>query len=337
MKLSVIIPALDEARTLPALLRDLLAQQGVLLQIIVADGGSQDRTVAEAELLGAQVVHAPRGRGAQMNAGARLAQGECLLFLHADSRLPDVHLLAQALEALRRETHARGAVAGHFPLRFERHERGHEDFFRYLEGKTRLNRPWTIHGDQGLLIRVADFAKLGGYDERLPYFEDVRLAETLFVQGRWLLLPGVLVTSARRFETEGHRARYTLMALMMALHAAGVDEFFTQAPALYRAQAGAAALNLRPFLNLVYRLLAARGRWKSLRAAGPFLRQNAWQLAYALDLWRERPDLPSLKMFERRWERRLDHPFFDGLAALLGGVWLYVGLPISLRAYARVP
>jgi len=94
--LSVIIPTLDEAANLPSILADLRAQQGIGLEIIVADGGSRDVTRELAARYGAILVAAPPGRGRQMNAGALAASGGFLLFLHADSRLTDVFMLRNA-------------------------------------------------------------------------------------------------------------------------------------------------------------------------------------------------------------------------------------------------
>lgn len=331
-QLSVVVPTLNEARALPSLLADLLAQQGVMLEILVADGGSTDGTPQIAQRAGARLVQSGRGRGRQMNAAARVAQGDWLLFLHADSSLPSPRLLADAVEALWRETDGGAHVAGHFPLRFARAQPGHELFFRYLEGKTRLNRPHTVNGDQGLLISRAFFEALGGYDESLPIFEDQRLAARIFDTGRFVVLPGELITSARRFEAEGIAPRYTLMALMMGAHAAGLHEFFERAPEVYAAPGAAAALHLRPFVRLLRGLLWSR-RWRGLSAAfwraGRFVRDNAWQLAYLRDVRRGDGELRCLRRFDCRIRPLLTNPFATLLASLLLGVWFYLRLPFK--------
>ncbi|HUP91833.1 MAG TPA: TIGR04283 family arsenosugar biosynthesis glycosyltransferase [Solimonas sp.] len=329
-RLSIIIPALDEAAALPALLDDLRAQQGVELQLIVADGGSTDATVALAGARGAEVVSVSRGRGRQMNAGRRAARQEWLLFLHADSRLPTPLLLRDALVAMAAQDSLR--VAGHFPLRFQCSAPGHELLFRYMEGKTRLNRPYTINGDQGLLIRGEWLDALGGFEER-P-LEDFRIAARIFEQGRWLLLPGELLTSARRFETEGHAERYTLMALMTGLLAGGVEEFFERAPQAYRTQAQAARLDLRPFVRLAQELLQARG-WRGaagvLLRAGAFVRANAWQLFYRRDVLRGDGNLRCLAFHDRRVRPLIAHIAGDALAGLAIAAWLWGWLPWRLR------
>ena len=98
--LSVIIPALNEADTLPALLADLGRQEDIALEIVIGDGGSTDATEAVTGSFGGRFVRCPRGRGAQMNAAAGQATGIYFLFLHADSRLDDSRLLVNALAAL---------------------------------------------------------------------------------------------------------------------------------------------------------------------------------------------------------------------------------------------
>lgn len=331
LKLSVIIPALNEARALPLLLSQLQKQEGVALSLIVADGGSRDATPDISSRAGAKLIITARGRATQMNAGAAAADTDWLLFLHADTELPSPTLLRDALLQLQAQPDAE-RIAGHFPLRFRRDVSGHDFFFRYLEGKTRLNRPHTINGDQGLLITRRFFEQLGGYDARLPYLEDQRIAARIFEHGRWLVLPGHLRTSARRFEAEGHRNAYTLMAILMGLHAAQLDEFFARAPSAYRALSEGERLDLRPMLKLI-RQIFWQQRWRrtarTLWRVGRYVRQNAWQLAYYRDLQRGDDDtLPRLRRFERGLERLSDHACFDFIGTLAVTGWFYVWLPL---------
>lgn len=325
-RLSIVIPTLNEAGTLPALLDDLQSQQELDAEIIVADGGSDDATPQIAAAAGARVLQTARGRGRQMNAGAAAATGDWLLFLHADSRLPSAGLLAQALQHLGGEPGDR--VAGHFRLRFRRQQPGHDFFFRYLESKTALGRPGTINGDQGLLIRRDYFDGLGGYDERLPFLEDQDLAERIFASGRWRLLPGCLETSARRFEQEGHAPRYALMALIMAMRAAGLDEFFRRAPQVYAAQGQSGPLRTRGYRQLAHELLGQLPRQQRLaayRRIGALLGANTWQLAHALD---------TAAGGEGRWLRRYDalpqHRTTTAATARLGGALAALALWMPL-------
>lgn len=327
MILSVIIPALNEAEHLPGLLESLRAQSGVDLEIVVADGGSSDATVACARAAGATVVRSARGRGLQMNAGAAASRGERLLFLHADTRLDSPTLLRDAVGALTGTDD--DACAGHFPLRFLRTQPGHDLLYRYLEGKTRLNRPYTINGDQGLLISRRYFNRLGGYDTRLPFLEDQRLSARIFATGRWLVLPGALTTSARRFESEGHRERLAVMALMMGAHAVGLDDFFTRAPDVYRAQAETARLQIAAFAGLIRQLIREQGwaGWRTLYRGGRFVRENAWQVFYRCDRMRNDGRDTALRFHDRVFARLVANPVGDLLAMALLCGWLYAVLP----------
>lgn len=284
-RLAVIVPVLDEAEALPVLLDALIAQSGLTLEIIVADGGSTDDGPAIATARGARIVRAERGRAAQMNAGAAAASAPWLLFLHADSHPTDARQLGQALAALRATNDDR--VAGHFALRFQRHRRGNALLFRYMEAKTATNRADTINGDQGLLISAAWFDALGGFDTGLPFLEDQRLAARIRRSGRWMLLPGPLRTSARRFEAEGARGRYLLMAIIMAMQAIDMREFFRRTPAIYRAQQETGPLLVTPYFRLLRRLMRELGPRESLRrwyAVGGYVLGQSWQLFFIADI-----------------------------------------------------
>jgi rSAM/selenodomain-associated transferase 2 len=289
--LSVVIPTLDEAETLPRLLQQLARQQGLHLQIVVADGGSQDQTLELARAHGAVRASTPRGRGAQMNAGRRHCSAPWLCFLHADSSVDDPHLLHRALETLRQarqDAQEQVPIAGHFPLRFDSTLEGGRRRFAFLEAKSRSNRRYTINGDQGLLIAASDFDRLGGFDDALPFMEDQRFSESLLGSGgRWLLLPGVLGTSARRFEREGASRRLLLMALMMLAEHGRVPGFLETAPDLYRAQREAEVLELAPFLQQFAHCIAAlpwRERIATSARMARFAAANAWQLRTLAEL-----------------------------------------------------
>jgi rSAM/selenodomain-associated transferase 2 len=327
--LTVVIPTYNEAVALPALLGDLRAQQDVTLQIIVADGGSNDGTPALAAHAGAEVVLAQRGRGAQMNAGAAQAHADWLLFLHADSRLESPTQLRDAIDAVRHEF---GAVAGHWPLRFARTGTGDEKLYRYLEAKTALNRPGTVNGDQGLLIGVELLQTLGGFDERLPFLEDQAIALKVFERGRFVLLPGRLTTSARRFEAEGARRRYTLMSLIMGMYAAGAREYFRGAPSVYKTQDATGRLRLGPHLHHLREVLLGVGRERALQIlwrAGQYARQNAWQLFFWWDVRFDKPARPWLTFYERWVRGATDNVVFDALATFGIAVWFLLVLPLA--------
>lgn len=331
VELSVIIPALNEASTLPALLEQLARQQGVALEIIVVDGGSADGSAALAEHAAVKLVRAPRGRGTQMNAGAREARAPLLLFLHADSGFTSPLQLRDAVARMRAAT---PDTVGHFSLRFARSEPGRELFYRYLEEKTTLARPNTINGDQGLMIRAEFFRALGGYDERLPFLEDQRLAARIFERGRWVTFATPLITSARRFEKEGTQRRYTLMSLMMGLYVAGAEEWFARAPKVYAQQDQAAHLDVGAYLMLTWEVLADAG-WRRagtiLFRAGRFTRQNSWQLFYWWDVLLRRRlgagRYPCLRFHDRWFTPATNNVVADALTTALITLWFLVVLP----------
>jgi rSAM/selenodomain-associated transferase 2 len=340
--LSVVIPALNEAATLPVLLRDLRRQKEISLEIIVGDGGSTDRTAALARQDGAFVVAAPRGRGSQMNAAVRKARGRFVLFLHADSTIRDRKLLVHAVNALTlaMARHGSDSIAGHFPLRFIRSRSRQELAYRYLEGKTHFNRPNTTNGDQGFLLKRRFFNRLGGFDEQHPFLEDQKLAEKIRVTGRWITLPGLLYSSARRFETEGFYQRYLLMSIIMGAHSTGLDGFFTRSPSAYPSQPAAEKLLLKPFISTLWVImreeLGLAGSVRLWLRAGRFIRLNTWQLFYFVDVCRavrsENRRYPCLGLYDRYIAQRLNVKLVDGLVgalsflAIMGCVNLYCSL-----------
>lgn len=273
--LAVIIPTLDEAEALPRLLAELRTQTGVRLEIRVVDGGSRDDTVAHAQAGGATVHHCVSpGRGRQMNLGHAHARAPWRLFLHADSRLSRPDQLHRALHCMCRYDPRQRA--GHWPLHFDDVPPGHRRLFNFLEAKSHSGRPGSIHGDQGLLIHRDFLDRIGGFDEGLPFFEDVRLSAAIFRSGRWVTLPDALHTSARRFRTEGVYSRYAAMGLMMLMDAAGDTAFLQEVPGLYRAQAAAGRLPLLPLAAAAAGRLARKpDRWAR---AARFMLENRWQL-----------------------------------------------------------
>ncbi len=343
-ELSIIVPTLNEAETLPLLLSDLAGQKNVKTEIIVSDGGSVDSTIEGAKrfflekgLAGTCLV-GPRGRGRQLNAGAEIARSDWLLFLHADSRLHDHLQLQRALESMRDYQGRSGtAVAGRFALRFERDSGGNDFALFYYETKARLGRAGCVHGDQGMLIRSSFLDQVGPFREDLPVMEDTTMAEQIRNQGEWLLLPGEIITSARRFETEGLRARQTLNALMMNFLAVGWLDFFAKAPEIYQQQDKARPLQLAPFYRLIDELLskmASRQKWLLWMATGAYVRGQAWQIGLAMDCRKAylgnlgHPQKPGcwLNWFDRWFEPLTNHRVGSFVAAVLVRLWFAVQL-----------
>jgi hypothetical protein len=178
-------------------------------------------------------------------------------------------------------------VAGHFPLRFLRSVACPSLAYYYYESKTRLNRKGCINGDQGFLLRRSFFEEIGGFDESLEFLEDERMAEIIFAKGQWLLLPSEIITSARRFETEGLFERQVLNAFIMNFSTIGWDIFFKEAAGIYRTQKESGSLELLPYFEKIVELLKQepyKRRFSLWYRTGAYVNENAWQLAYALDV-----------------------------------------------------
>ncbi len=337
--LSVVIPAIDEAETLPALLHQLQGQQDVEAEIIVVDGGSRDGTREVARRAGARVLTSAPGRGLQMNRGAAAGRGEWLLFLHADSGLDEPRQLARALDALGRRMadSGRWRVAGHFRLRFARERPGNDLAYRYYEEKSALNRPECTNGDQGMLLSRRFFNALGGFDESLWFLEDQRLAERIRSDGEWITLPGEILTSARRFEREGLLRRMMLSALIMNFQAIGLSGSFEAAGSVYRNQADSGRLLMSPLLELVDRLNREAGRaeaWRRWRATGHYVNGHLWQPLFWLDVVSQ-PLLghrrPFLWCHDHLLRPLFRLPPFDYLTAALVWVWFRLTVLVFRR------
>jgi rSAM/selenodomain-associated transferase 2/rSAM/selenodomain-associated transferase 1 len=190
--LSVVIPALNEAANIEAAIQSAHCDD---CEIIVVDGGSKDRTAACAQAAGARVIPAPTGRALQQNRGARKAGGKVLLFLHADSRLPDdycIHLFETLMDSQ--------TVAGAFQFK--------TDFphwsMRLIEKAAHIRSTWfqMPYGDQGIFLHKDLFDRIGGFTP-VPIAEDLFLVRRLARMGRIGLAPAPVVTSGRRWRTIG--------------------------------------------------------------------------------------------------------------------------------------
>ncbi|HEY8515671.1 MAG TPA: TIGR04283 family arsenosugar biosynthesis glycosyltransferase [Candidatus Binatia bacterium] len=212
MRLSVIVPALDEADEIEATLRRARAPQ--VVELLVVDGGSTDDTVARARPLADDVLIAPRGRALQMNAGARRACGDVLLFLHADTWLPEG--FAEAVE----RAIAEGAIAGRFDVEL----RGTHPFLPVIATLMNARSRWTgiSTGDQAIFVRRDVFARLGGFAP-IPLMEDVELGTRLRRAGRLAPLRERVSTSARRWEEEGVARTIVLMWWLRFAYACGAS------------------------------------------------------------------------------------------------------------------
>lgn len=209
---SVIVPALNEAAGIGATLRALQALAGEK-EIIVADGGSTDATVAMAEAHGARVVPAARGRGTQMHAGAQVALGHVFWFVHADTLPP-----RNAVEYLQAALQTPGVVGGNFGLTFD----GDSLAAKRLTAIYPLLRWLNLcYGDSGIFVSRAVYEAIGGF-RALVLFEDLDLLRRLQKRGRFVHLPCRIVTSSRRFENRNFLGMWLHWTAMQVLYWCGV-------------------------------------------------------------------------------------------------------------------
>jgi len=209
-RISVIIPALDEAAAIGAVVAHAAAGENV--ETLVVDGGSRDATVAAARAAGARVISAPAGRARQMNAGAAAASGELLLFLHADTRLP-----ARWERTVRKTLAAPGVAAGAFRLGIDTRRPGVHFIARAANLRSRVLQ--LPYGDQAIFLRRSLFDRLGGFAD-LPIMEDFDLVRRLRAMGRVVTADQAVVTSARRWRRLGIVRTWVInQAVLAAFHA----------------------------------------------------------------------------------------------------------------------
>lgn len=196
-ELSIIIPALNEAVGIVAALQPLQALRAHGVELIVVDGGSHDGTADLARPWADRVLTAPRGRAKQMNAGAAVAQGRRLLFLHADTRLPD-EADRWVLSAI--DDGQSGRVWGRFDVAIAGRSPWLKLVARMMNWRSRLTGIAT--GDQAIFVTTAAFDAVGGFPD-IPLMEDIALSKTLKRLSRPVCLAAKVTTSGRRWETHG--------------------------------------------------------------------------------------------------------------------------------------
>jgi rSAM/selenodomain-associated transferase 2 len=209
MKLSVVIPALNEAGEIGACLQALAPLRGRGHEVIVADGGSDDGTLAIARALCDRVIAAPRGRASQMNAGARGAGGDALVFLHADTRLP-VRADELILDALK------SRPWGRFDVTIEGRHRLLAIVACAMNLRSRLTGIAT--GDQAIFVRRDAFA---GFPE-IALMEDIAFSKAMKRRGRPACLAERVATSGRRWERRGVLRTIVLMWRLRLMYFLGV-------------------------------------------------------------------------------------------------------------------
>jgi rSAM/selenodomain-associated transferase 2 len=211
--LSVVVPTLNEEGVLAATLAR--ARQPGVREIIVVDGGSTDATLATAMRGADLALAAPRGRARQMNAGAARARGDVLLFLHADTLVPEG--FARAVIAACQEP---AVIGGRFDVDLEPSSPLIRLTAALINRRSRLTRIST--GDQAIFIRREAFERLGGYAD-IPLMEDVDLSRRMKRAGRIACLRRRVTTSARRWQQDGVVRTILLMWSLRLLYFCGVS------------------------------------------------------------------------------------------------------------------
>jgi rSAM/selenodomain-associated transferase 2 len=213
MRVSIIVPTLNEQTRISTTLRKLLQLAGGK-EIVVADGGSKDCTLALARAEGVKTISAPRGRGLQMHAAALEATGDVLWFVHADTIPP-----SEALEDIRTALADPEVVGGNFGLLFDGPSRAARQLTAIYPSLRRLG---LCYGDSGMFVRREVYEKIGGF-RQLPLFEDLDLLRRLRRAGRFVHLPQRIVTSSRRFENENFIVVWLQWTTLQVLYWCGIS------------------------------------------------------------------------------------------------------------------
>jgi rSAM/selenodomain-associated transferase 2 len=210
---SVIIPALNEEKIIGTVLVDSIARRPH--ELIVVDGGSRDRTREISEQLGAVVITGVPGRARQMNRGAEQATGDILLFLHADTRLPP-GAFPDIIAALADPRY----LGGRFDVELDGDHWLLKLIGAMINHRSRITKVGT--GDQAIFVRREVFARMGGFPD-IPLMEDIAFGRALKRLGGIACLRSRVVTSARRWESEGVCRTIIKMWTLKLLYFAGVS------------------------------------------------------------------------------------------------------------------
>jgi rSAM/selenodomain-associated transferase 2 len=215
MRLSIVMPVLDEAATIAAALAALVPLRERGAELIVVDGGRKDETVALVRPFTDLILTAPRGRAAQMNAGARQAKGDVLLFLHADARLPEGadRLIFAALARPR-------PCWGRFDVTLLGKPRILRLVAFMMNLRSRISGVAT--GDQAIFMRAEAFGRVGGYRD-IALMEDIAMSKALRRLSRPVALAARVAVSGRRFEAKGPMRLIWLMWRLRLAYWLGAD------------------------------------------------------------------------------------------------------------------
>ncbi len=215
--ISIIIPVLNEEKNISIVLENIKRLNGEK-EIIVVDGGSIDNTVDIVKKKGFMLLSSQKGRGCQMNRGAEIADGDTLLFLHADTTLPE-NAITRILEAIKNHK----IIGGRFDVRFD------DDKFIFkliaflMNWRSRLTGIFT--GDQAIFIRKDIFKDIGGYLE-IPLMEDIALSKKMKRKGEVACINDCVTTSARKWKEDGIIKTILLMWFLRLLYFFKINPIF---------------------------------------------------------------------------------------------------------------
>lgn len=213
MKISVIIPCLNEENYLPGTLHRVLGLEGNF-EIIVVDGGSTDDSLKIAETYPEVKTFSTRkGRANQMNHGAAMATGEVLLFLHADTLLPH-----SAYNSIVHHLQNPGYIGGSFLLKFD----SENSFLQFYSWCSKWSLEFFTYGDHAMFMEKEVFEAIGGY-RSLPFMEDVEIQKRLRASGKFRKVNSRVTTSARRFNKEGTVKQLLMDVLLVGFFKMGVS------------------------------------------------------------------------------------------------------------------
>jgi len=302
MRVSIIVPARNEARRIVAALAPLQSLRAAGHEVIVVDGGSTDATLALATPLSDRAFAAPSGRATQMNAGANAAAGDVFLFLHADSHLPD-----EAISTMLEEMARTGRHWGRFDVAIAGDSSTLPLVAAMMNARSRLTGIAT--GDQGIFVERALFESIGGYPDQ-PLMEDVEISRRLKrAAGAPLCLSPRLVTSGRRWERDGPWRTIVNMWGIRLAYWRGADP--ARLAARYRSATSPPAVTLQVF------------------ARNPVAGQVKTRLAAAIG------DDEAAAIYARMVERTLDTAAAARIAGIIDRIELWASPDTDAPAFAE--
>lgn len=212
MKISIIIPCFNEAGFIKKTIENCINLQGDF-EIIVVDGGSQDSTIADIQDFQAiKLLSSGKGRARQMNFGAKKAQGEILLFLHADTLLPE-----KTYTLIRNQFQQKNFIGGSFRLKLDTKH----PLLEFYTWCSRYSLEFFTYGDHGIFITRKVFEEIAGYRE-MPFMEDIEIQKRLRRKGKFKKLDDYVITSGRRFQKNGTFKQLCIDVIIVCLYKIGI-------------------------------------------------------------------------------------------------------------------